>query len=231
MTEFEDLEGLSHRDASVRLASAGWNVCGLGDWATVWRSPEGLRAARVSPCEPAYGVFTDLCRALPGNELLPVIDVDVALDGGGRFTAMEFMRPVEAGAAADLKERWERAADGDPVSEVRRAAERLNAEAERSIPYWGGLDLNPGNIMADAAGEPRFVDLFFADGERIFQALMAGPEELEKRIPWGERRYLTEIAHVVRFSPAGEIASFREAENGGLGPDAVSGPSRAAPSP
>lgn len=34
----------------------------------------------------------------------------------------------------------------------REAAERLDAEAATAVPFWGGLDHNPGNVMRNASG-------------------------------------------------------------------------------
>ena len=41
-----------HRVAARALEEAGWQPCGTGDWAFVFRSPSGTRAARLSPFDP-----------------------------------------------------------------------------------------------------------------------------------------------------------------------------------
>lgn len=205
------LAELNHREAAGWLLADGWNVCGAGDWATVWRSPDGELAARVSPFEPAYEVFVRLCRALPDSPLLPDIDLDSALEGGGRLTVMEFLAPTEYDRAAAVWKRWDRADPEDPVTAVRIEAERLNAEAAESIPYWGTLDRNPANVMAASDGAPKLVDLFFAQGKQIYAELLENPAAVLAAFPAERRRYMAEIGAVVRLSSPSELTEFRSA--------------------
>jgi hypothetical protein len=209
MTDFSAVGSRGHREAAARLASEGWNVCGIGDWATVWRSPEGRRAARVSPFEPAYEVFVALCRNLEGHPMLPRIDFDAPLEGGGRLTVMEFLRPAAPAEAGAAKQRWAEAAPGDSVTAVRREAERLDAEAASSIPYWGGLDHNPHNVMTGLDGELKFVDLFYVNGPELYGLLREDPHAIAERIPAERRRHITEIGAVARLSTPEEIAALR----------------------
>lgn len=208
---FESLRDVSHREASGRLLADGWNVCGLGDWATVWRSPDGALVARVSPFEPAYEVFVELCRTLDGHPLLPRIDFDAPLAGGGRLSVMEFLMPVEPAVADAVVARWAAAAEDDPITVVRREAERLDAEAARSIPFWGGLDHNPGNVLQNAAGEPKLVDLFYAAGLKIYQVLRDDPTRIAEAFPSDRRRFVCDIAALARMSSPDELAALRAA--------------------
>lgn len=212
MISFEDLRDLPHREAAGRLLADGWNVCGLGDWATVWRSPDGGLVARVSPFEPAYGVFVELCRSLPDHPLLPEIAFDAPLAGGGRVTVLEFLLPAEQGEADAVVRRWADAAQDDPITVVRQTAERLDAEAARSVPFWGGLDHNPGNVLRNAAGDPKLVDLFYAAGLKIYQALREDPARIAEAFPADRRQYLCDIAALARYSRPDELAALRAAE-------------------
>jgi hypothetical protein len=212
MTDFDDLHVLSHREAAARFAIDGWNVCGLGDWATVWRSPDGFHAARLSPFELAYEVFVELCRNLTDHALLPRIDFDAPLVGGGRLTVMEFMLPAAESQVADITARWESAASDDPVAAVRLEAERLNDKAASLIPYWGGLELNPGNIMTDLSGQAKLVDLYFVPGDKVFPALEHNPTDFAARIPADRRKYLADIACAARVWTPAQIAKYRKAE-------------------
>ncbi|MEU5156855.1 hypothetical protein [Glycomyces sp. NPDC021274] len=204
------LAELNHREAAGWLLADGWNVCGVGDWATVWRSPDGELAARVSPFEPAYGVFVRLCRALAGNPLLPRIELDAPLEGGGRLTVLEFLVPTDKDRAAEVWRRWDADVEG-PVAAVRAEAEKLSAEAAEAVPYWRGLDRNPSNVMATPAGEPRLVDLFYAEGLEIYTDLLADPAKVLARFPAEQRKYMAEIGAVMRLSQPGEIAAMRSA--------------------
>ncbi|WP_129789620.1 hypothetical protein [Promicromonospora panici] len=211
MSSFEALRDLPPRDAAGRLLADGWNVCGIGDWATVWRSPDGTLAARVSPFEPAYEVFVELCRSLEGHPLLPRIDFDAPLGGGGRLTVMEFLLPVEWAEADAVVQRWAAALPDDPITQVRRTAERLDAEAAAAIPFWGGLDDNPHNVMKNASGEPKLVDLFYAAGLEIYRVLLEDPAKVAEAFAPDRREYICDIAAVARESSPDEIAALRAA--------------------
>lgn len=211
MFSLETLRDLPHREATKRLIDDGWNVCGIGDWATVWRSPDGAQVARVSPFEPAYEVFVALCRSLEGHPLLPRIDLDAPLAGGGRLTVLEFLLPVDPAEAEAVVERWGAALPEDPITAVRRHAEQLDAEAATSIPFWGGLDHNPGNVMQDATGELKLVDLFYAAGLEIYRVLLENPAKIVEAFPPDRREYLLDIAAVARTSSPDEITALRTA--------------------
>jgi hypothetical protein len=211
VSSFEALRGLPHREVAGRLLADGWNVCGIGDWATVWRSPDGTQVARVSPFEPAYQVFVELCRRLEGHPLLPRIDFDAPLGGGGRLTVMEFLLPVGSAEADDVVERWAAALPDDPITEARRMAERLDAEAATSIPFWGGLDHNPGNVMKNASGEPKLVDLFYAAGLEIYRVLLEDPAKIAEAFAADRREYICDIAALARMSAPDELAALRAA--------------------
>ena len=211
MVDFEDFHGATHREAAGRLLAAGWDVCGIGDWAVVWRSPDGSRVARVCAFEPAYEVFVRLCRDLTGHPMLPRVDFDAALPGGGRLTVMEFLLPAEGGDAKEVIARWDAALPEDPVTAVRRAAERLNAAAAEAVPFWGGLDRNPGNVMRRASGDPVLVDLFYADGLVMYKLLLEDPAKIAEAFAPEQRVHIGEIAAVARYSDPEEITVLRAA--------------------
>lgn len=211
VTSFESLRDLPHREAAGRLLADGWNVCGLGDWAMVWRSPDGTQVARVSPFEPAYAVFVDLCRRLPRHPLLPRIDFDTPLAGGGRLTVLEFLLPAGAAEADALVERWAAALPGDPIAAVRREAEKLDVEAAATVPFWGGLDHNAGNVMQNASGELKLVDLFYAAGLEIFRVLVEDPARIAEAFAPDRREYILDVAAVARLSSPDEMAALRAA--------------------
>jgi hypothetical protein len=212
--DFEALRGASHREAAGVLLAAGWDVCGIGDWAVVWRSPDGSQVARVCAFEPAYGVFVALCRRLSGLSMLPRIDFDAPLSGGGRLTVMEALLPADAAMRESMTARWDAAEPSDMVASIRAEAERLDAEAAAAVPFWGGLDRNPGNVMRRASGEPVFVDLFYAAGLAIYRALLEDPAAVAEAFPADRRVFICEIAVIARESSPEEIAALRAAADG-----------------
>ncbi|CAM3484603.1 hypothetical protein OCAE111667_12175 [Occultella aeris] len=218
------LAGQDHRQAHAHLVRNGWNVCGVGDWAVTLRSPDGLLAARVSPFDPAYPVFVDLCRRLPDSAHLPRVESDVALEGGGQLTIMEFLLPAPDGVAEQVRTSWDAREDLE-LDAVRQAAEDLDATARRTVPWWDGLDTNPGNIMQALDGRTVLVDVFCMDGAALYAALLADPTGFAERIPAERRQHLNEIAFIARSSTPAEIADLRAAhaltQRTGTGRDAA----------
>ncbi len=194
----------------AQLIREGWSVCGVGDWAVTLRCPDGSRVARVAPFDPAYPVFVELCRRLPGSPYLPRIEADQQLDGGGQFTVLEFLSEAPAEVSARVRHAWDEGAD-PALAAVRAAAEALNHEAARTVPWWDGLDLNAGNIRVAANGHPVLIDMFCVDGAGIYAALLEDPGELARRIPERDRRHLAEIAYISRTSTPEEIAALQAA--------------------
>jgi hypothetical protein len=213
VTSIEELAGWAgrdHRQVHADLVTAGWRVCGVGDWAVTLRSPDGLHAARVCPFDPAYPVFVALCGRLPDHPYLPRIDVDVSLEGGAQLTVMEFLTPVPTEAAEAVRKTWD--GGGDPlVSQVRAEAEALNAAAGRRVPWWDQIDLNHGNIMVSLSGQLKLVDVFCLDGAAMYATLLERPDELAERIPSALRRYMTDIAFISRTASPAEIDALRKA--------------------
>lgn len=209
MDFFAAFDGLDHRQVAARLLGEGWTVSGLGEWATVWRSPEGELAARVCAFEPGYQVFVELCRSLSGHRLLPRIDFDAELTGGGRVTVMEFLYPSKPETHEKAIRLWE-AREGD-FGAVRAEAERLDAEARASLPFWGGLDLNPHNVMTTFTGEVKLLDLYYMSGHELYAALLRDPAAFAKAIPAERCAHLAEIAFIARNSTPAEISELRRA--------------------
>ncbi|MEU5870196.1 hypothetical protein AB0A73_01390 [Glycomyces sp. NPDC047369] len=207
--DYEAFEGLDHRGAAGLLLAAGWNVCGAGDWAYVWRSPEGRLVARVCPFEPGYGVFTELCGLLAGHPMLPRIEFDAELSGGGRITVMEALMPASAEERDSVMRRWDAAEPSDPVTAVRTEAERLDAAAARVVPFWGGLDRKSAHVMRRADGDLVLLDLFYAEGLEIYRALVEEPAVIAAAFPADQREFMCDIAVIARESTPEEIAALR----------------------
>lgn len=207
---FAHFTDLSHRDVHAQLVLAGWNVCGIGDWAIVLRSPDGKYVARICPFEPAFGVFVALCQQLNGHSWLPHVEADVPLEGGGQLTVMEFLIQADTETYESVKHRWESGTDA-ALRQLRECAEQHSAQAEETIAWWGGLDLNAGNVMMSVTGEPKLVDLFYVDGRKLFETLLHDPKDLGQRIPKHRRKYMTDIAAISRSSTSMELLALREA--------------------
>ena len=163
-------------------------------------SPSGELAARVSPWDAAYQLHAERCMAAR-NPYLPRIDAIAPVGALGRLVLMERLyaapEPEAAALCAALVMQgdsgWRApagvdvaapAADPD-VAALRRHILALDAEGARTLPFWGGLDVRPGNVMADAAGRLKLVDPVFVAGPKIIAAIEAADRAALAQLPPG----------------------------------------------
>jgi hypothetical protein len=181
----------THRDVERRLLDEGWTPGGAGDWAVVLRSPDGTRAARISPFDPTGPYTAALYREAEHTRQVPVLVEHRRLVGGGDLQVLEWLRPVPADEAAAFHR-----AIGEPTPEVADLVgivRRVHERALRDLPWCGPLDTNPANVMRAADGRLVVLDLFYADGPALYTAAATDPDLVVARIPEPERRYMTEI--------------------------------------
>jgi hypothetical protein len=202
---------LSHRQVLAELTGAGWVPCGVGDWAVGLRSPQGTMVARVCPFDPAYAAFVDLCRECAGNRWLPRIELAAALEGGGSVVFLEFAAPVERAVAEQVARQWTDGTGDPEFAAVRRAAQATDARYRASVPWWAGLDLNPGNIRRTADGRLVLIDIFCLQGESLYAKLLEDAAAVHRRIPREQMRYALEIPYIARESTAAEIHALATA--------------------
>jgi hypothetical protein len=201
---------LSHRQVLAELASAGWVPCGVGDWAVALRSPAGHVAARVCPFDPAYWAFVDLCRECAGNRWLPRIELAADLEGGGSVVFLEYVAPVGHPVVKDFAEQWRARAGDAEFQQVRRAAQRIDAEYRKSTPWWGRCDLDDEHIFR-AADRPVLLDVFCMAGSDLYQAILEDVVAVHRRIPRERMRYALDIPYIARENSADEILALRKA--------------------
>ncbi|GAA0924560.1 hypothetical protein GCM10009560_25360 [Nonomuraea longicatena] len=187
----------------------GWTPCGFGDWAVAVRSPDGLRAARICPFDPAYAAFLELCRRLPGNPYLPEIALTAELSGGGSLVVMEYLAPAASDEAAELKRRWSDGGGDPQLAAVRAAADAVDADFRASTPWWDGFDLNPGNVGRALDGRPVLLDVFCMDGASLYAQILADASVVKASFP--KARDVLDIPFIARQSRPEEIADLRAA--------------------
>jgi hypothetical protein len=191
----------SAADARAALEAGGWTLVGKGDWSWAYASPDGAIVARVTPWDRAYRLHAETCLAHT-NRYLQRIDRIDDLKDGGHVVFMERLWPAdEAKAAAfcvavglgnhsgyDLKaapdavEKYEDDADLAVLREIVRQAAGYGAA---NLPFWGGSDIRPGNVMAEAAGGLKLIDPLFVAGKAIVAAILAGERGRLAAIPRG----------------------------------------------
>ena len=174
------------------------------------RSPAGTLVARVCPFDPAYWAFVDLCRECAGNRWLPRIELAAGLKGGGSVVFLEFVAPVGHPVDKQFAEQW-RARDSDAeFQEVRRAAQRIDAEYRNSTPWWGRCDLDDEHIFR-AADRPVLLDVFCMAGTDLYNAILEDVAAVHRRIPRELMRYALDIPYIARENSPAEILALRKA--------------------
>lgn len=184
--------GCTDEQARAHLEERGWQVIGAGDWATVLGHPDGEWCVRLAPADPAYRLVADDLLAGPPHRWLPRVAAVLTLAGAAYAVLIErLFVPDPAIARAFCAALGLPSVNDDDMEEAvvpglvdpddpdlavlrRRLSAVASRGAARYPRLWGGSDVRPGNVLADAAGSPRLVDPFFLTGAGISAALRAG---------------------------------------------------------
>lgn len=180
--------GADHEDAENALREAGWTRCGAGDWAIALRSPDGRRAARISPFDPAGPYNAAFYREAAPTGQVPELFGHRRLAGGGDLQVLELLEGVPETEAASFARTIRES--GGPLLEV---ALRIHERLAQEQPWPGPLDLNPTNVMRRVDGRLVILDIFALDGPRLYGTAATDPDLVAALIPEGERRFITEI--------------------------------------
>ncbi|TDD61867.1 hypothetical protein E1263_05630 [Kribbella antibiotica] len=180
-----------YRDAERAFLAAGWTPCGVGDWAFALRSPDGQRAVRISPFDPAGPYVAEIYRQAAHTRQVPRLFVHRRLAGGGDLSVMEWLSAVpEPEAVAFHRAIAERAPE---VAEVAEVIRRVHERAQAELPWCGPLDVNPDNVMRTADGRLVIADVFSAAGPELYRTAAEDPQLVVARIPEPERRFMADI--------------------------------------
>lgn len=180
-----------HAQVTALLRGAGWQDAGAGDWAIALRSPSGMRAARISPFDPAAPWTAELYRRGATTKLLPRLDRERALAGGGSLLVLEWLYPVEPEEGNRLHMRLR---DGDPtLAPLRDVLDEVSAEAAAVVPWFGPVDDNPANVMRADDGRLVLTDPFYVDGSTLYATVLADPDLVARAIPLEQRRGMFDL--------------------------------------
>lgn len=194
-----DFRGASAADATRALEDLSWTQLATGDWSWVLASPDGTQAARVSPWDAAYRMHAELCQRAR-NRYLQRVDAVLPLGEVGHVVVMERLHPAPedragpfcAALAVSGDSGWTapegldlRLYDDDPELDALRAHLRGLVAAGERLPFWGGLDVRPGNVMMGEGGGLKLVDPVFVAGRKIVAAIEARDRDALARLPPG----------------------------------------------
>lgn len=213
-------EGATVMQAREALARAGWREVGVGDWSWVMSDPDDRLAARLTPFDPAYRLHAEAILAGPSNRWLPRVDAILPLAGDGYVVVMERLWPAGEDEAAafcaalgvrndsgyELREDLAFAAADADLLALRERVLGQSAEGARRYRLWGGSDVRPGNVMADAAGGLKLVDPIFLRGLAVVGAIQEGRRDLLADFT---RAQLEAFLTIPPFQPGRETDAIR----------------------
>jgi hypothetical protein len=212
---------MSADEARSLLDATGWREIGVGDWSWVHADPSDTLAARVTPFDPAYRMHAQAALDGPANRYLPRIEAVLPLKGSGHVVMMERLWPANEAAAARLcgalsignssgydAPRVTEGPDDTDLTALRVRMKDLIAAGAARFRLWGGSDIRPGNVMANAAGQLKLVDPVFIKGKAIIEAIATGDSDALSDFTHAE---LQDFLTIPPFQPGPETEALRTA--------------------
>ena len=123
---------------------------------------------------------------------------------------LEFVAPVDHPVAGHFAKQWRTRGSDAAFQEVRRAAQRIDAEDRKSTPRWGRGDLDDAHIFR-AADRPVLIDVFCMAGAEVYAAILADVAGVHRRIPRERMRYALDISYIARENSTAEILALKKA--------------------
>lgn len=94
---------------------------------------------------------------------------------------------------------------------MKTAALAIDAEYRARVPWWDGIDMNPGNIRLSADGGLRLIDIFCMDGAALYAQVLTDAAVVRDRLPETEGGHLLEIPYLARETGSPELHALRDA--------------------
>lgn len=221
MTEMPHIPpGASAEQARALLVAAGWREVGTGDWSWALADPHDRLAARVTPFDPAYRLHAQACLEGPANRWLPRVEAILPLRRDGYVTLMERLYPApepqaqafcaalgignDSGYDIPHVDGFDQA-DAD-LELLRERIRALIAQGAQRFKLWGGSDIRPGNLMADAQGRLKVVDPIFLRGPLLVAAIAQGERG---QLTDFSREQLEDFLTIPAFKPGPETDELR----------------------
>ena len=93
------------------------------------------------------------------------------------------------------------------LDSLRLILNELLAEGARTLPFWGGSDIRPGNLMCDATGQIKVIDPIFVRGLAIVDAIKRGDSGQLRCVSLSN---LEAFLTIPVFLPGAEIDALRQ---------------------
>jgi hypothetical protein len=184
---------LDHRFAQAHLGRLGWVRCGQGDWAYAFRSPHGRLVARVSPFEPGYRYFVELCERCAGNRHVPRMYLATHLEGGGHLAVLEHLVPADTSVVERFLWQWEHPEEADAdLRALRREVDAIDEWGRQNVRWWIGVDIGERHVLLSSEGNPKVIDLF-GWGSNFLTDLVNDPHAFARHIRSDQRRYVLDM--------------------------------------
>lgn len=164
----------SWRAALTQAQHDGWNIIATGDWSWVHESPNGAKAWRITPFDPAFDAFAKVCLTTD-HPHLPRIEATQQHPGGGSSVIMERLDRISERTARAWLEDFANATKG-PLASLRQL---LHDRADQStIPLFVGIDANPANVLVRPSdGVVVFTDAYWINGPHLMTLMRTEPSE------------------------------------------------------
>lgn len=175
--------------------TAGWTEIAHGDWSWVHASPDGSTVVRVTPFDPGYREFVDVCSGLGSNPHVPEMLAVYDHRAGGFSVVMEGLTRTSEEIGKAFFEELRAAEVNTPLGDLRAAVE----EPKPRIPLFVGLDDNPANVMCRAGTTTVLTDALGINGPELFRIITEDPEAAVQMYP---AAYLAEWAHLPCMEPS-----------------------------
>ena len=171
-----NLGSLTYRQATLALLEAGYVHFASGDWSLVFHQPGTNHILKISPYDPAYLVFANLCSEhphpnLPHIQSIPLLQRNGFVVETPRCSARN--RQKQQGFLDSLRSAFEERETSDIKLKALSRILREGLKQAETLPYFSGIDWNPKNVLFDGS-TPKFVDAFNISGSQITKRLDKG---------------------------------------------------------
>lgn len=177
-------QATSYHEAIKTLRDAGHTEIAHGDWAVVYAVGASEQVVRLTPYDPAFLLFAEVCEQVDHAYLPQILAVDRLSSHAFAVTMPRYEKGSQArreGFVDELQVALSGHSSDKAMLRLAKILSEASASATKSVPYFAGVDLNPDNVMF-YDDTPVFLDALYQHGSQITDLLSKGsPVELNER--------------------------------------------------